>query len=160
MAQVPTSLRGLEALMLLSIAALFLGGYFSAQSLAQVGADRAYQDTYYVVAHLHYILFIGLGLAVTLAMHFLINRRTSIPVALTSASLITLITWTITANALALQSLWASGFPRRYIEFDETFAAFDRFTTLTETLTLLLGFLFLLTTGVAVIMRLRNRMHR
>jgi cytochrome c oxidase subunit 1 len=67
-----------ETPMLFAIAFLFLFtiGGFSGLMLAIVPADFQYQDTYFVVAHFHYVLVTGAAFAIMGAVYFWIPKWT------------------------------------------------------------------------------------
>lgn len=119
-------MRWHDWLLVLTSGALLGGAVFAfgvnRLSLSQQGADRIYHDTYYVIAHGHYILAaVSLGvLAVTL--HFALLRKSTPRIAAFGAIALCVLALG-TALMLAPQMfLGAGGMPRRYIDYADVVA--------------------------------------
>ena len=102
---------------------LFTLGGVTGIVLAQAGVDRAYHDTYYVVAHFHYVMSLGAVFAIFAGIYFYFPKMTgrSIP---EWAGQLHFWTMFVGSNITFFPQhfLGRQGMPRRYIDYPEAFA--------------------------------------
>ncbi|GGB18723.1 cytochrome c oxidase subunit I [Allosediminivita pacifica] len=101
---------------------LFTMGGVTGVVLSQAGVDRAYHDTYYVVAHFHYVMSLGAVFAIFAGIYFYFPKMTGrmIP---ERAGKIHFWMMFIGANLTFFPQhfLGRQGMPRRYIDYPEAF---------------------------------------
>ena len=106
---------------------LFTLGGVTGIVLAQAGVDRAYHDTYYVVAHFHYVMSLGAVFAIFAGIYFYFPKITgrSIP---EWAGQLHFWTMFVGSNITFFPQhfLGRQGMPRRYIDYPEAFALWNQ----------------------------------
>ena len=106
---------------------LFTLGGVTGIVLAQAGVDRAYHDTYYVVAHFHYVMSLGAVFAIFAGIYFYFPKMTgrSIP---EWAGQLHFWTMFVGSNITFFPQhfLGRQGMPRRYIDYPEAFALWNK----------------------------------
>jgi cytochrome c oxidase subunit 1 len=106
---------------------LFTLGGVTGIVLAQAGVDRAYHDTYYVVAHFHYVMSLGAVFTIFAGIYFYFPKMTGkmIP---EWAGKIHFWTMFIGSNLTFFPQhfLGRQGMPRRYIDYPEAFALWNK----------------------------------
>ena len=106
---------------------LFTLGGVTGIVLSQAGVDRAYHDTYYVVAHFHYVMSLGAVFTIFAGIYFYFPKMTGrmIP---EWAGQIHFWTMFIGANLTFFPQhfLGRQGMPRRYIDYPEAFALWNK----------------------------------
>ncbi|ETA52940.1 cytochrome c oxidase subunit I [Ponticoccus alexandrii] len=102
---------------------LFTVGGVTGVVLSQAGVDRAYHDTYYVVAHFHYVMSLGAVFAIFAGIYFYFPKMTG---RMYSEAMGKIHFWAffIGANLTFFPQhfLGRQGMPRRYIDYPEAFA--------------------------------------
>ncbi|QIE46485.1 cytochrome c oxidase subunit I [Pseudohalocynthiibacter aestuariivivens] len=105
---------------------LFTVGGVTGVVLAQAGLDRAYHDTYYVVAHFHYVMSLGAIFAIFAGIYFYFGKITGRQYPEWAGKLHF---WAMFIGAnltfFPQHFLGRQGMPRRYIDYPEAFATWN-----------------------------------
>ena len=102
---------------------LFTAGGVTGIVLSQAGIDRAYHDTYYVVAHFHYVMSLGAVFSIFAGVYFYFPKMTGRMYPEWAGKLHF---WAMFIGAnitfFPQHFLGRQGMPRRYIDYPEAFA--------------------------------------
>jgi cytochrome c oxidase subunit 1 len=102
---------------------LFTVGGVTGIVLSQAGVDRAYHDTYYVVAHFHYVMSLGAVFCIFAGVYYWIGKMTGRQYPEWAGKLHF---WAMFIGAnltfFPQHFLGRQGMPRRYIDYPEQFA--------------------------------------
>jgi cytochrome c oxidase subunit 1 len=126
---------------------LFTIGGVTGVVLANAGADRALHDTYYVIAHFHYVVSLGAVFAIFAAWYYWYPKMFGLMYNETLANWHFWITF-IGVNVIFFPQhfLGLAGMPRRYIDYPDAFAFWNRISSIGYYITFvgLLLFLYIL----------------
>ncbi|MBL4811417.1 MAG: cytochrome c oxidase subunit I [Rhodobacteraceae bacterium] len=105
---------------------LFTAGGVTGVVLSQAGVDRAYHDTYYVVAHFHYVMSLGAIFAIFAGIYFYMPKLSG-KMMPEWAGKIHFWMMFIGANLTFFPQhfLGRQGMPRRYIDYPDAFALWN-----------------------------------
>ena len=105
---------------------LFTVGGVTGIVLAQAGVDRAYHDTYYVVAHFHYVMSLGAVFGIFAGIYFYLPKMSGRKIPEWAGHLHF---WAMFIGAnitfFPQHFLGRNGMPRRYIDYNEAFATWN-----------------------------------
>ncbi|MBU2960200.1 cytochrome c oxidase subunit I [Citreicella sp. C3M06] len=105
---------------------LFTIGGVTGIVLSQAAVDRAYHDTYYVVAHFHYTMSMGAAFTIFAGVYFYLPKMTG---KMYSETLGKLHFWMffvgVNVTFFPQHFLGRQGMPRRYIDYPEAFATWN-----------------------------------
>ena len=135
---------------------LFTVGGVTGVVLANAGADRALHDTYYVVAHFHYVLSLGAVFAIFAAWYYWYPKMFGIMYNEILANAHFWITF-VGVNLIFFPQhfLGLSGMPRRYIDYPDAFALWNMVSSIGYAITAV-GVLFFLATIIEAPIRKRK----
>ncbi|MBM1813695.1 cytochrome c oxidase subunit I [Pseudosulfitobacter pseudonitzschiae] len=110
---------------------LFTVGGVTGIVLSQAAVDRAYHDTYYVVAHFHYVMSLGAVFAIFAGIYFYFPKMTGRMYPEWAGKLHFWMMF-IGANITFFPQhfLGRQGMPRRYIDYPEAFATWNYVSSL------------------------------
>src|SRR4029078_9106659 len=129
---------------------LFTVGGVTGVVLANAGVDRVLQDTYYVVAHFHYVLSLGAVFAIFAGWYYWFPKMSGYMYNDATGELHFWLTF-IRANLLCSPQhfLVLSGMPRRYVDYPDAFAFWNGVSSTGAYMTTLGTLVFLLGVTVA-----------
>ena len=106
---------------------LFTVGGVTGVVLSNAGVDYSFQDTYYVVAHFHYVLSLGAVFAIFAGFYYWFEKMWGVKY---NEVLGALHFWLMFVGVniifFPMHFLGAQGMPRRYIDYPDAFAFWNR----------------------------------
>ena len=110
---------------------LFTVGGVTGVLLTNAGVDRPLHDTYYVVAHFHYVLSLGAVFAIFAGWYYVFPKLTNRPYSEALGRLHFWLTF-VGANVLFFPQhfLGLSGMPRRIVDYPDAFAYWNWWSSL------------------------------
>jgi len=125
---------------------LFTIGGVTGVVVAQAPLDRAYHDTYYVVAHFHYVMSVGAAFAIFAGIYYWIGKMSGRQYPEWAGKLhFWLMFIGVNITFFPQHFLGRQGMPRRYIDYPEAFAYWNWWSSMGA----FLGFVsFLLFIGI------------
>ena len=110
---------------------MFVLGGVTGVALANAGLDIAFHDTYYVVAHFHYVLSLGAVFAIFAGMYYWLDKMLGVRVP-EELGKVQFIIFFIGVNMtfFPMHFLGLAGMPRRYVDYADSYAGYHMVASL------------------------------
>ena len=109
---------------------LFTVGGVTGVVLSNAGVDYSFQDTYYVVAHFHYVLSLGAVFAIFAGFYYWYEKMWGVKYnEVLGAAHFWLMFVGVNIVFFPMHFLGAQGMPRRYVDYPTAFAFWNRVST-------------------------------
>jgi len=126
--------------------ALFTIGGISGLILANAGIDVMFHDTYYVVAHFHYVLSMGAVFAIFAGFYYWVGKMTGLSYTETLGKIhFTVFFIGVNVMFFPMHFLGCMGMPRRIPDYPDAFAAWNDVASIGSIISVFSVFLFLYT---------------
>lgn len=110
---------------------MFTFGGITGIQLAQPGLDRAYHDTYYVVAHFHYVMSLGAAYGLFAAITYWFPKMTGRQIDDRLGKIHFWMTFIgVNLTFFPMHFLGLAGMPRRYVDYPDAFAGWNHVATI------------------------------
>ena len=131
---------------------LFTLGGVTGVVLSNAGADIALHDTYYVVAHFHYVLSLGAVFAIFAGLYYWIGKMTGKEYPNTLAHIQFWVTF-VGVNLIFFPQhfLGLQGMPRRYVDYADAYAHWNWVSTLGYKITAVGVLLFIVVMAITLL---------
>jgi len=137
---------------------LFTVGGLTGIVLANAGVDVALHDTYYVVAHFHYVLSMGAVFAIFAAFYFWFTKITGFKYSRFLSQLHFWLTFIgVNITFFPMHFLGISGMPRRIPDYPDIFSFFNSVSSFGSDLNLLALGVFLIVLGRAFFIKKKKK---
>jgi len=121
---------------------LFTIGGFTGVVLSNAGLDVAFHDTYYVVAHFHYVLSMGAVFGLIAGFYYWVSKMTGYQYSENLGKIHFWVTFVgVNTTFFPLHFVGLAGMPRRIPDYPDAFAAWNQIASVGSMLSFL-GFLF------------------
>ncbi|WP_158916747.1 cytochrome c oxidase subunit I [Caulobacter sp. S45] len=109
---------------------LFTVGGVTGVVLSNAGVDYSFQDTYYVVAHFHYVLSLGAVFAIFAGFYYWFEKMWGVKYnEILGAAHFWLMFVGVNVIFFPMHFLGMQGMPRRYVDYPDAFAFWNRIST-------------------------------
>ena len=109
---------------------MFTVGGVTGIVLSQAGVDRVYHDTYYVIAHFHYVMAIAAAFGIFAGIYYWIGKMSGRQYPEWAGQLHFWIFFIgVNITFFPQHFLGRQGMPRRYIDYPEAFAYWNKFSS-------------------------------
>ena len=98
--------------------------------LANAGIDYSFQDTYYVVAHFHYVLSLGAVFAIFAGFYYWFEKMWGVKYNEALGAIHFWITFISMDLIFPMHFLGMQGMPRRYVDYPDAFALWNKVSSI------------------------------
>jgi cytochrome c oxidase subunit 1 len=133
---------------------LFTVGGVTGVVLSNAGVDYSFQDTYYVVAHFHYVLSLGAVFAIFAGFYYWFEKMWGVKYnEVLGATHFWLMFIGVNIVFFPMHFLGAQGMPRRYVDYPDAFAFWNKVSSTGYLITLVAVAVFLIMLVEAIVRR-------